>query len=46
MTGRAVAGEDVVRDAGAGERRHLEPVANVELRGRHRPTHTWLLRAG
>jgi class 3 adenylate cyclase len=47
VTGRAVASEDVVRDAGAGEGRHWEPVAVAELRGRHRPTHnSWLLRAG
>jgi adenylate cyclase len=42
---RVVASEDVVRDAGAGERQHWAPGAVAELRGRHRPTRTWVLRA-
>jgi class 3 adenylate cyclase len=42
---RVMASADAVRDAGAEERRHWAPGAVAELRGRHRPTRTWVLRA-
>lgn len=40
-----VASEDAVYDAGEGERRNWEPGTVAELRGRHRPTRTWVPRA-
>ena len=45
VPGRVVASAETVRDAGAGEERHWQPGAVAELRGRHRPTRTWVLRA-
>jgi adenylate cyclase len=43
--GRVVASGDAVRDAGEGEGRHWSPGAAAQLRGRHRPTRTWVVRA-
>ena len=42
-TGRVVASEEAVRAARSGEGRHWPPGAVTELRGRHRPTRTWVL---
>ena len=43
--GRVLASEDALRDAGEEEGRHWSPGAVAELRGRHQPTRTWVLRA-
>jgi len=43
-TGRVVASEEAVRAAGSGEERHWAPGPVAELRGRPRPTRTWVLR--
>jgi class 3 adenylate cyclase len=43
--GRAVASESTVLSAGADERDHWMPDAEVELRGRGEPTKTWVRRA-
>jgi class 3 adenylate cyclase len=43
--GRVVASEAAVRAAGSGERQCWVPGAVTELRGRHEPTQTWVLRA-
>jgi class 3 adenylate cyclase len=45
VPGRVVASAEAVRDAGAGEERQWAPGVVAELRGRHRPTPTWVLRA-
>jgi class 3 adenylate cyclase len=45
VPGRVVASAEAVRDAGAGEERQWAPGVVAELRGRHRPTPTWMLRA-
>jgi class 3 adenylate cyclase len=44
VPGRVVASAEAVRDAGAGGRQWAPGVV-AELRGRHRPTPTWVLRA-
>jgi class 3 adenylate cyclase len=38
-----LASEEAVRAALSGEERRWEPGAVAELRGRHRPTRTWVL---
>ena len=42
-TGRVLASEEAVRAARSGAERHWPPGAVAELRGRHRPTRTWVL---